>query len=101
MLLEATGYVVDVEHDPRQALERARFHACAAFLLDIGLPGMDGNELARQLRSLPNHSGATLVAITGYEEERERDRSKRAGFDHYLTKPADPEKILTILKDCQ
>lgn len=100
IFLEASGYAVDVEHDPGQALEHARTRSYGAFLLDIGLPGMDGNELARQLRTLPNHAGATLVAITGYGDKRERDRSLRAGFDHYLTKPADSEEILTILQNC-
>lgn len=97
MFLGAKGFTVDVEHDPVRALALAGRHAYTAFLLDIGLPGMDGNALARQLRTLPAQREARLVAITGYGGRFDRESSLQAGFDDYLTKPADVDQILRVL----
>jgi CheY-like chemotaxis protein len=66
-------------------------------LLDIGLPGMDGNQLARHLRALPEAKSAFMVAITGYGNEFDKESSMQAGFDEYVVKPADPNKIVTLL----
>jgi CheY-like chemotaxis protein len=97
MFLEASGHRVTVVHDPGDALAQADREAFDAFLLDIGLPGMDGNELARRLRATPNTKKVTLVAITGYGQQFDRETSFASGFDHYLVKPADPSKLLTLL----
>jgi CheY-like chemotaxis protein len=97
MLLETAGHVVTTSHDPRDALLRAsqtRFDAC---LLDIGLPGMDGFELARRLRAMETERPALMVAITGYGQQFDRDSALTAGFDQYFVKPADPEELFALL----
>jgi signal transduction histidine kinase/CheY-like chemotaxis protein len=101
MLLEASGHEVLVEHGSRAALERSRAGgrqgAPQVCLLDIGLPDMDGAELARRLRALPETAHALLVAVTGYGQESDRERTRAAGFDHHLVKPIDLEKLHAIL----
>ena len=66
-------------------------------LLDIGLPGLNGFEGAKQLRHQPTLKNVVLVAMTGYGQESDRKRSKEAGFDHHLVKPGDFGKVLQIL----
>jgi CheY-like chemotaxis protein len=66
-------------------------------VLDIGLPEMDGNELARRLRAQPGTSGAVLVAVTGYGQQHDRDKALDAGFDHHFTKPVDIDKLNALL----
>jgi PAS domain S-box-containing protein len=97
MVLEAEGHHVTVEDSGRSALERARLERPAAFLLDIGLPDMDGYELARRLRAMPETAHAVLIALTGYGQSRDRERSEAAGFDHHLVKPADMAKLTELL----
>ncbi len=97
MYLENEGHEVSVQHDPHEALALAERLPVDAFLLDIGLPGIDGNELASRLRALPQARGALLVAITGYGQRFDRLRSMQAGFDHYLVKPADPAALAALL----
>jgi PAS domain S-box-containing protein len=97
MLLEASGHQVSVEHDPRRVLARARTEVPQVFLLDIGLPEIDGNELPRQLRAQPETAGAVLVAVTGYGQESDRAQSLAAGFDHHLVKPVDIRALSEIL----
>ena len=97
MLLEAFGYQASVEHDPLRALERARRERPQVCLLDIGLPGMDGIELARRLRAQPETAGALLVAVTGYGQESDRRQALEAGFDEYFVKPIDLQKLCGVL----
>jgi CheY-like chemotaxis protein len=97
MLLEACGYLVDVEHDPHRALEHARQQRPSVALLDIGLPDMDGNELARRLRADAQTGAIVLVAITGYGQEQDRRAAFEAGFDHHLVKPVDMDELATLL----
>jgi CheY-like chemotaxis protein len=97
MLLEACGHEVLVEHDSCRALARAREARPDACLLDIGLPEIDGNELARRLRAHPETAGAALVAVSGYGQEQDRQRAFAAGFDHYLVKPVDMDKLAEVL----
>jgi PAS domain S-box-containing protein len=97
MLLEASGHEVGVEHDPYRALERARADRPDVCLLDIGLPGMDGIELARRLRAQPATHDAMLVAVTGYGQDSDRARAMAAGFDHYLVKPVDLDVLRGLL----
>ena len=66
-------------------------------LLDIGLPDMDGHELARRLRAQPAMAGAVLVALTGYGQAEDQQRAQQAGFDHHMVKPADLDRLLTLL----
>jgi signal transduction histidine kinase len=97
MLLEAMGHQVLVEERPGRALELARKTSPQVCLLDIGLPDMDGNALAQRLRAQPETAGAVLIAVTGYGQESDRERSFAAGFDHYLVKPIDTKKLYPIL----
>jgi signal transduction histidine kinase/ActR/RegA family two-component response regulator len=96
-LLEVQGHVVSVEYDGQGALERARRERPDVLLLDIGLPDMDGYELARRLRAQPENAHATLVALTGYGQHQDREEAQQAGFDHYLVKPADLNQVNKVL----
>jgi len=84
-LLRASGYAASVAHDGPVALELARSSPPDIVLIDIGLPVMDGYELARRLRGMLN--GARLIAVTGYGQQGDRERSRVAGFDAHLVKP--------------
>jgi PAS domain S-box-containing protein len=99
LLLEACGHEVAVEHQPLRALARARDLCPDVCLLDIGLPEVDGNELARRLRSQPETADTVLVAITGYGQERDRDQAFSAGFRHHLVKPVDMDKLAGVLAE--
>ncbi len=95
-LLEADGHMAEVAEDARGALGFAALDAIQVFILDIGLPDMDGYELARRLRADPATRGALLIALTGYGQGHDRVLSKAAGFDHHFVKPVDTE-VLTQL----
>ena len=97
MLLQVSGYEVAVEYGARQALARAAADVPDVCLLDIGLPEMDGTELARALRRLPALKDAVLIAVTGYGQESDRRRILDAGFDHHLVKPIDMQALFAIL----
>lgn len=99
MLLEASGHQVVVEHQPQQALLRAKTEVPQVCLLDIGLPGMDGNELAQRLRAQPETARSVLIAITGYGQENDRKQTQAAGFNHHFVKPVDTRKLLSILAE--
>jgi signal transduction histidine kinase/ActR/RegA family two-component response regulator len=96
-LLEVQGHAVSVEYDGRGALARALREHPDVLLLDIGLPDMDGYELARRLRAQPENASATLVALTGYGQNQDRQEARLAGFDHYLVKPADLNEVNEVL----
>jgi len=87
MLLEARGFEVSVHYTARAALEHARSTQPHVFLLDIGLPEMNGNELARELRRRPEHTSAVLFAVTGYGQQKDIDESMHAGFNLHFVKP--------------
>lgn len=97
MLLEAAGHQVAVEHGARRALERSKEEASQVFLLDIGLPEIDGYELAQRLRAQPETANAVLIAVTGYGQDSDRGHALAAGFDHHLVKPVDTAKLAAIL----
>jgi PAS domain S-box-containing protein len=99
MLLETCGHRVMVEHDPHRALERAKQKAPQVCLLDIGLPNMDGNELAQRLRAEPETAHSLLIAVTGYGQDQDRKHTKAAGFDHHLVKPVNFEKLHFLLTE--
>ncbi len=98
-LLEAHGHVVSVEYDGTGGLARALRERPEVMLLDIGLPDMDGHELARRLRSSPDTANAMLIALTGYGQSEDRERARQAGFDRHLVKPADLLELLRILAE--
>ncbi len=100
-LLEMEGFQVRVAHEGQEALAIAREFMPHVVLLDIGLPGMNGFEVAHGLRSLPESRDALLIALTGYGEAESRTRSAQAGFDFHMVKPADVNLLLTMLADPQ
>jgi CheY-like chemotaxis protein len=87
--LSAKGYDTRVAHDAPVALRIAADFQPDVALLDIGLPVMDGYELAARLRQMPELNGMKLIALTGYGQESDRRKSREAGFDHHLVKPVD------------
>lgn len=93
MILRLTGYDVHCVHDGPSALEAAHAYRPDVVVLDIGLPGMSGYEVARRLREQPEFKRTPLVAVTGYGQDEDRRRSKEVGFDHHLTKPVDPNAL--------
>lgn len=92
-LLSLNGYEVLTAHDPDQAMSRAATFDPDVILLDIGLPGMTGYELARKLRADRATSRAKLIAITGYGQPADTDQAREAGFDGYLVKPVDLDQL--------
>lgn len=97
MFLEAAGHEVLVEHDPLVALERARIERPDVCLLDIGLPALDGRELARRLRSQPETENTILIAVTGYGQPQDRSSALAAGFNHYFVKPVETSALVALL----
>lgn len=101
MLVEATGHQALVEYSPEKALRRAQVEKPSVCLLDIGLPEMDGKELARRLRAQPETSNSLLVAVTGYGREEDRKDALAAGFDYHLVKPVDIKKVGSIFAEAE
>ena len=99
MLLQIGGHETTMAHAGPDALTAAAAFRPDVILLDIGLPGMDGYEVARRLRATDDHKGTLLVALTGWGSESDRRRSKEAGFDHHLTKPVDVTYITRLLAE--
>jgi two-component system, chemotaxis family, CheB/CheR fusion protein len=97
LLLWAWGHEAITASDAPSALEEAARHSPEAALVDIGLPGMDGFELARRLRQLRGMAGALLVALTGLATEPDRQRALEAGFNLHVAKPADPDELRLLL----
>lgn len=97
LLLRDLGDDVRTAHDGPAALEAALDYRPDVALLDIGLPGLDGLEVAKRMRQQPILQNVVLVAMTGYGKESDRQRSQEAGFDHHLVKPIKFEKVQKIL----
>jgi CheY-like chemotaxis protein len=100
MFVETLGHHVAIEHDSLQALqvlERLQAFHPDVFLLDIGLPDLDGYELARRIRAMPAVAGAVLVAVTGDGDEQARQQATAAGFDHHFVKPLDTGQLIVLL----
>ena len=98
MLLRLWGCEVVVAHDGPDALRAAETQRPEVALLDIGLPGMDGYELARRLRAAADTRGLRLVALTGYGLAADRERALAAGFDEHLVKPASLEVVQQVIE---
>jgi CheY-like chemotaxis protein len=96
-LLRAAGHEVATAHDGDAALAVARSFRPDVVLLDLGLPGRDGYEVARALRQDDRCQGARLIAVSGYGQDQDRRRSSVAGFEHHLVKPVDVETLLGLL----
>ncbi len=97
MLLSIWGHAVQIASDGPSALAAVRDKRPDIVLLDIGLPGMDGYEVARQMRVGPRGEELCLVALTGYGGDDDRARARVAGFDHHLVKPVAPESLKELL----
>lgn len=95
--LSEVGHEVMVEHLARRAVERARLEEPQVCLLDIGLPDMDGYQLARALRQQDGMANAILIALTGYGQDQDKDQAFQAGFDHHFAKPVDLALLLTTI----
>lgn len=98
-LLKANGYRTLVHESAESALSDAALPGTRVFILDIGMPEMDGYELARRLRVNPATQRAVLIALTGYGQEKDRALGKAAGFDHYFVKPVDPHQLTQLLAE--
>ena len=98
-LLSRLGHRTDLAHDGFQALERARDLKPDTVVLDIGLPGMDGFEVARRLRSEPDCHDALIIALTGYGQPEDRQRALAAGCDRHLVKPVDFQELLQVFRE--
>ena len=101
MLLETMGAEVCVAHDGARGLIEYQKFRPLVVLLDIGMPGMDGYEVARRLRSLQEQPRACIVALTGWGQDEDRRRVREAGFDHHLVKPADIDALQTLIAAIQ
>jgi len=97
MYLEAAGHNIFVEYDAFSAIERAHLVSPQICILDIGLPDIDGNELASRLRVLPETADAILIAVTGYSQEQDRKKSIAAGFDHHFVKPVEVATLIKVI----
>ena len=97
-LEEAGGHRVSTYYDAGSALASAEAETPDVLILDIGLPDMSGYELARRLRAMPRLEHATFIALTGYGQPHDKQMAFDAGFDHHLSKPADPQAILALLE---
>jgi two-component system, chemotaxis family, CheB/CheR fusion protein len=98
-LLRVWGHDVQMVHDGPAALEVAPAFVPSLIFLDIGMPGMDGYEVARRLRRMPMLAQTLLIALTGFGGDQDRRRADQAGFDRHLTKPVDPAVLRTALED--
>jgi CheY-like chemotaxis protein len=98
VLLTHAGYVVTCAANAPEALARAREQRFDIVISDIGMPEMNGYELAEALRSLPGYDSVPLVAVTGYSMFDDRTRSLTAGFNEHVTKPIDPRAFLDLIE---
>lgn len=98
LLKRAWGQDVEVVHDGLAAIQAAHTFKPEVVLLDIGLPGLNGYEVAKRLRERPEFARTYIVAMTGWGQEEDRKKSKDAGFDRHLVKPVDPEELRSVLR---
>jgi signal transduction histidine kinase/ActR/RegA family two-component response regulator len=95
--LRQIGYEVIQAHDGPSGLDAALQHQPEVIVCDLGLPGLDGYEIARTVRQVPRLRSSLLVAVSGYGESADREKSRIAGFSHHLTKPADPMELADLI----
>jgi CheY-like chemotaxis protein len=98
MLLRLKGHDVQIAYDGPSGLALALDGAPDCVLVDIGLPGMDGYEVAKRLRSRDGNGRTLLIALTGYGQQEDRARSQQAGFDHHLVKPVAQNVLEDVLR---
>ena len=98
VLLQHAGYEVVTVFSGRQALEAAHAASFDVIVSDIGMPGMNGYELAEQLRASDLHRRTPMIAVTGFSMYDDRDRALAAGFNAFLTKPVSPRDLLSLVE---
>ncbi len=101
MVLRLEGHEVKVEGDGPSALEVATEFHPDVILLDIGLPDMDGYEVARRLRAMPGCANTLLIALSGYAGKDYLDHARQAGFDHHLVKPAGVTRLNQLISSAR
>ncbi len=101
IMLTLAGHTVRCAHDATQAQAQAQEFAPEVVLLDVGLPQVDGYQVAQRLRQLPQTRHALVVGLTGYGSAADRQRGHEAGFDHHLLKPADPTALCALIEGWQ
>ena len=99
LLLQIWGYQARCAYDAQDALALAAELEPRVVLLDLGLPGTSGYEVAQQLRASPAMAKARLVAVTGHGRAEDRARTAAAGFDHHLVKPIDPSVLEDLMRE--
>ena len=99
MLLEMWGFEVETAGEGTTALQKVQTFRPRIVLLDIGLPVMNGYEVAEKILALPDLPEMVLIALTGYGQREDLQRSEEAGFRHHLVKPADPDELLSLLQE--
>ena len=99
LLLETLGHETAVANCGADAIETARRAMPHTMFIDIGMPQINGYELARRLRNDPNFAGIRLVALSGYGQDEDRRRAFEAGFDAHLTKPASSEELESVIRN--
>ena len=97
VLLKMQGHAVEVANDGVSALKSAAAFDPDVVLLDIGLPGLDGYAVAKQLRDTATRRPPCLIAMTGYGTDEDRRRTQEAGFDHHIVKPIEPADLHALL----
>jgi CheY-like chemotaxis protein len=98
VLLSHAGYDVVTASSARAALEAARQRQFDVIISDIGMPEMNGYQLARAIRVMPGYETVPMVAVTGYSMFDDQERSKSAGFTAHMTKPIDPRALLDLIE---
>jgi len=101
MLLQSIGVNVEAVDSGPAALAAIPDYRPNVILMDIGMPGMDGNEVARRIRQQPEFNDIKLIALTGWGQEKDRQRSKESGFDHHLTKPVNFQTLSDLISSIQ
>ena len=96
-LLELDGHIVEIANSGETGIASAKTFRPEVLLCDVGLPGINGYEVARALRADPELGRIHLIAITGYGSEEDRRATEEAGFDFHLTKPVDPDRLVELL----
>ena len=97
LLLQQLGCATEEVHEGTSVVDAAKSFLPDAILLDIGLPGLDGYQIARLIRQTPELAHIRLIAVTGYGQQQDRERSLNAGFDHHLVKPIQFDSLIAIL----
>jgi two-component system CheB/CheR fusion protein len=98
ILLQYAGYEVVMVYSGPQALDAARGDRFDVLISDIGMPGMNGYELAEAVRALPEYQATPMIAVTGFTMYEDRDRALQCGFNAFLTKPINPRDLLNLVE---